>query len=273
MMQLSIKYIGLLLLIAGGLFIFKLLMSSPSNQKKWKPQYQVLATVKEDSGNIHIKNLRDFSYHKNGRIEDQKYLDKSYKLEDLKSTWFGISHFAGYGMAHVFLSFEFTNQQYLVVSIEARLTVNDANYQPVKGLFRQYTKAVVLATEQDVIGLRTHIRGENVYLYQLELSASQQRKLLLSNLTMAQNLTSEPDFYNTFMDNCMTGLLAQTNRFSNWTSWLDYRIILPGYADRLGYDIGLIDNSKTLTEIRRKAFIDPAGMSLDDADFSVKIRQ
>ena len=269
----TLKIISLLVLFALFLFFIMLLMTSPSNQKKWKQQYQVLPSVNETSGNIQVKNIRDFQYAKNGQIQQKNYLEKNYKLEDLTSTWFGISHFAELGMAHVFLSFEFSDQQYLVVSIEARLTESDVNYQPVKGLFRQYTKTVVLSTERDVIGLRTHIRGEKVYLYKLQLSRARQNKLLLKYLTLTQKLTTEPAFYNTFMDNCMTGLLAQTNRFRSWTSWLDYRIMLPGYSDRLGYEMGLIENSEVIEKVREKAFIDPSSISLEDPLYSIKIRQ
>ena len=273
MIQFPLQYIGLLVLFTGFLFVLKLLVVSPSNNKKWKLQYQLLPTIKEESNSIFIKNIRDFRYAKDGSIVQKKYLEKSYKLEDLKSTWFGISHFAGYGMAHVFLSFEFSDQQYLVASIEARLTKSDINYHPVKGLFRQYTKTVVLATEQDVIGLRTHIRSETVYLYKFQLSQSQQSRLLLKYLAMTQKLTTEPAFYNTFMDNCITGLLAQTNRFRSWISWLDYRIILPGYSDRLGHEMGLIENSEVLAKVREKAFINPSSIALEDPLFSLKIRQ
>jgi hypothetical protein len=269
----KIKTISLFLLFLGLVFIINLMMKSPSNQRKWQEQYQILPSVGVTAETIQISHLRDFRFDKSGRVLEKRYLDKSYQLEDLKSTWAGISHFGGPGLAHVFMSFEFSDSRYLVVSIEARLTVDDVSYQPFSGLFRRYTKTVVLATEQDVIGLRTHIRGEKVYLYKLRLSQLQQVSLLLDFLNVAQTLRTEPEFYNTLLDNCMTGLLARTERFRSWVSWLDYRIMLPGYSDRLGYDMGLIDNSEPLQKVRGRALINPSNIELEDRLFSIKIRQ
>ena len=71
----------------------------------------------------------------------------------------------------------------------------------------------------------------------------------------------------------MTGLLAQSEKFRSWTSWLDYRIMLPGYSDRLGYELGLINNSDALEATRKKALINPLKTELEDPLFSIKIRQ
>jgi hypothetical protein len=106
------------------------------------------------------------------------------------------------------LSFEFKEDQFLAVSIEARLRKDDVDsYDPIKGLFRGDTKTIVLATAQDVIGLGIHIRGKPFYLYKLEFPELYSKPLLLNFLREAQALNTRPT--------------------------LDIRILLPGNSDEM----------------------------------------
>jgi len=136
-----------------------------------------------------------------------------------------------------------------------------------------YNKTVILATEQDVIGLRTHIRGEPLYLYKLDVPELYTKPLLLNFLREAQVLTRRPTFYNTIVDNCMTGLLAQSDQLRNVWSWLDTRILLPGNSDEIAYELGYIDTSQSFTKVRGDALIDPQSVPLNDTNFSQKIRR
>ena len=246
---------------------------SPSNDKPWQTQFQRLPTIELDGDTLRVNNLRDFSYNADDTIAEARYLDQQYQLSQFKQAWFGLSHFGKNGMAHVFLSFEFSGNQFLVVSIEARLEEKHIDgYDPIKGLFRGYMKTVVLATERDVIGLRTHVRGEAVYLHKLLVPELYTKPLLLNFLREAQVLTRKPTFYNTLIDNCMTGLLAQSDQFRSFFSWLDMRIILPGNSDEIAYELAYIDTAKPFEKVREAALVDPALTTIDDADFSMKIR-
>lgn len=222
---------------------------------------------------IRVKNVRDFRYRADDVVAKVRYVDQRYQLSELEGAWYGVSHFGENGLAHVFLSFEFTDNTFLVVSIEARLEEQDVSgYNPIKGLFRRYTKTVVLATEQDVIGLRSHVRGEPVYLYNLEIPKLYSAALLINFLREAQSLTTKPEFYNTLVDNCMTGLLAQSDQFRSVMSWLDVRILLPGYSDEMAYDLAYIDTDQPFEKVRQAALIDPSITEVEDRDFSKKIR-
>jgi hypothetical protein len=217
--------------------------------------------------------VRDYRYNEDDTIAEARYLNESYQLSEFKNLWFALSHFGDNGLAHVFLSFEFTGNKYLVVSIEARLEEKHIEgYNPIKGLFRGYTKTIVLATEQDVIGLRTHIRGEPVYLHKLDVPELYTKPLLLNFLREAQVLNTKPTFYNTLIDNCITGLLAQSDQFRSMVSWLDLRIFLPGNSDEIAYELGYIDNTKPFKKVRERALIDPSVTEIEDSDFSHKIR-
>jgi len=268
------KIIGLLILVLMLLLMSFLIFSTPSNDADWQTQFQVLPTVALEKDTITVKNVRDFRYNDDDTIAEIRYLDQRYRLSEFVDAWYGISHFGDNGLAHVLMSFEFSGDKFLVVSIEARLENKHVKgYNPLKGLFRSYAKTIVLATEQDVIGLRTHIRGERFYLYKLDVPELYTKPLLLNFLREAQVLTRKPTFYNTFIDNCMTGLLAQSDQFRNISSWLDRRFLLPGNSDKIAHELGYIDNSLSIVEMRKKALVNPQGSKIDDADFSRRIRQ
>lgn len=267
------KKIFLLILIVFGLWLIYLASKSPTNDANWKTPVEVLPTIKLEGDTIHINNMRDFRYNNDGTIAEANYLNETYKLSEFKQAWYGLSHFGKYGLAHVFLSFEFTNQKYLVVSIEARLEDRHVDgYDPIDGLFRAYTKTIVLATERDVIGLRTHIRREPMYIHKLDVPELYTKPLLLNFLREAQVLTRKPTFYNTLTDNCLTGLLAQSDQFRSVFSWLDSRIILPGNSDEIAYELGYIDNTESFDKVRKAALVNPKLSNIDDANFSQLIR-
>ncbi len=267
------KNMFLLIIFFIGLGAIFLALKSPSNQANWQTQFKTLPSVKLEGDTIHIKNLRDFRYNKDATIREARYLEQTYQLSEFKNAWYGISHFGKNGLAHVFMSFEFSDGKFLAVSIEARLEEEHINgYSPIKGLFRGYTKTIVLATEQDVIGLRTHIRSEPLYLYKLDVPELYTKPLLLNFLREAEVLNRKPTFYNTLIDNCMTGLLAQSDQFRKLSSWLDMRIILPGNSDQIAYELDYIDTSKPFDKVRTNALVDASTVDISDADFSLKIR-
>lgn len=268
------RKILLLILVAITLWIIFLALKTPRNDGDWQTQFQILPTIELSGDTIRIRNVRDFRYNGDDTIAEVRYLDQNYKLSEFRNAWYGISHFGDHGLAHVLISFEFRDEQFLVVSIEARLQQQDVDgYDPIKGLFRGYTKAIVLATEEDVIGLRTHIRGEPLYLYRLDLPELYTKPLLLNFLREAQALTAKPTFYNTFVDNCMTGLLAQSDHFRSFWSWLDLRIILPGNSDEIAYEMAYIDTSSPFTKVRSEALVNPKLTAIGNVDFSRKIRE
>ena len=260
----------------GFLFMFVAAASwyaslSPPEQGLWKPQFAVMPTVRVSGDELRIHNLRDFRYGADGKITDQRYLDQQFRLSELETVWFGLSHFGEHGLAHAFMSFGFSNGQYLAVSIEARQTVEQTHYSPVAGAFRRYTKFMVLATEQDIIGLRSHVRREKVLLYRLAVSPLQSHTLLMNFLRRAQSLSIEPDFYNTLTDNCLTGLMSEAGQYQDLHHWFDYRILLPGYADEMLLQDGLLASAGEIDVVREQARVS-AEAGPDDEGFSLRIR-
>lgn len=270
----SLKYLLFFFLLLITLLVIINLLRTPSNTGDWQKQFQVLPTIELNNDVISINNVRDFRWNADDTVLKAQYSNNSYNLSEFENVWYGISHFGKNGLAHVLLSFEFSDNKYLALSIEARLQDKDVNgYHPLKGLFGAYTKTIVLATEQDVIGLRTHVRGEPFYLYKLQIPELYTKALLLNFLRKAQALNIAPAFYNSIIDNCMTGLLAESHQFQSITSWMDRRILLPGNSDELAYELGFIQTDEPFDEIRRAALVEPGVTGLEDPDFSIKIRK
>lgn len=267
---LSTSLVAVTLLLA--VYVAWFATRAPSQDAQWLRQYQVHADIHLSGDTLYIRKLRDFRYDDGGSVTEARYVDRRYQLSSLKAVWFGLSHFSGYGLAHAFASFEFSDGQFLAVSIEARLRRDQEQYNPLLGALREYTKFVVLGTEEDIIGVRSHIRENSVYLYPLKGSSLQGHALLLNFLRRADNLSHTPDFYNTLTDNCLTGLLAESGRYNDLHHWLDYRILLPGYADEVLFDHGLIDTENHLAKTRLNARVSSA-ISPDEQYFSRKIRQ
>lgn len=266
-------WILILIILALGFYLSSL---NASNEGEWTPLQAQLPTIQITEQNntttYHINHVRDFRYAADQTITQNRYLTEIYALEDLQQVWLGISHFGGKGLAHTFLSFEFSGNRFLAASVEARLH-SEQHYNPVFGLFRQYAKMVVLATEQDVIGLRTHIRHEKVLLYPLRPNSDQQQFVFKSIMADAQAISQKADFYNTLLDNCATNLLKYDPDYRFYTSLLDYRLLLPGFSDEVAQEKGWIDANQSLLTLREQATINPENIDVSADNFSELVRQ
>jgi len=263
---------GLLLLV----LTVSLYLLVPTHEGRWAPAQAQLPLIEQisDGGgrSYRIQNLRDFRYAADGSIAEARYYNDQFAAQSVARVWLGISHFGPVGLAHVFLSFEFDDGRYLVASVEARLK-EDQYYSPVRGVLRQYHKIIVLGTEADIIGLRSHIRGERVLLYPLLLSAENRQFLFNAIVQDAAHLQQAPGFYNTLIDNCLSNLVKHDPGYRGWLSLTDYRLLLPGFSDGLAYERGWLYNGQPLEELREAARIDGARGSQSDPDFSQKIRR
>lgn len=263
---------GLLLVVILGAFLYWRALV-PTHEGEWQAlqarlpeaslhqgylsqtrEPQASADTSQTSDYIRLRGVRDFRYHPDGSIAEGRYLEGDYYLQDLKGVWLGISHFGEPGLAHTFLSFEFSEDNFLVASIEARLRP-EQSYHPLLGLVRQYPRLLVWGTEADIIGLRTHVRKERVLLYPLRLSPEQAQGLLVALTMETAELSKTPDFYNTLTDNCATGLLKFEPDYRWYASLMDYRILLPGFVDGLLLERGWIAAEGSLTDLRQRASV------------------
>ena len=245
---------------------------TPRHDRLWAAGQERLARVDFEGDQVRIHDFRFFRYRADGTVATPAYETRTFRIDDLASVWLGISHFGRFGMAHTFMSFGFKDGRYLAISIEARRE-KDEGYNPLAGLFRKYDLIHVVGDERDIVGVRSHIRNERVYLYRLNLSPWQAENLFVSMLTVVNEIYQSPRFYNTLMDNCLTGIVRYAKAIPFWQRWVDYRLILPGFFDEVAYGLGVLAGEGDLTDLQARALVPTDEYGPDDPAFSVKARR
>jgi hypothetical protein len=260
---------GILLLAYAGLRA----TTRPTHDRAWRPEQARLPVITTEGSRVHVRNVRDFTF-RSATDFTPAYRDRTYDLEKLDRVWFVLSPFNRNwrGPAHSFLSFGFSDGQYVSVSVEARREA-DETYSVWKGALRQYELMYVIGEERDIIGVRAVTQDDPVYLYPVRATPAQARALFKAMLRRAQRIEREPAFYNTFTNNCTTNILDPVNGLLENDIPLSVGIILPGYSDKLAFERGLIDTELPLKEARRRFQVnDRARAAIGEPDFSVRIR-
>jgi hypothetical protein len=88
-------------------------------------------------------------------------------------------------------------------------------------------------------------------------------------------LYREPEFYDSITNNCTSNIVQHINKLRpGRVNLYDPRVLLPGYADNLAYDLGLLDRSKPFEQLRQEAHINAvANRYSERKDFSELIRR
>jgi hypothetical protein len=87
-------------------------------------------------------------------------------------------------------------------------------------------------------------------------------------------LHAQPEFYQTFTNNCTLNLVRHVNQLVPGRIPPSWRIALPGYSDEVIHRLGLIDSTGTLAEVRSRYRInDKARAALTSPGFSRLIRE
>jgi hypothetical protein len=244
----------------------------PSNARDWIPNLARMPYAEFEGRLVRIHNIRNTSYVTSNDYAPA-YYDKTFDLDRLTSVWFIVEPFSNWGgAAHTFLSFGFEGPEYVTISVEARKEKGET-YDFLKGLLKRYELMYVVADERDAIGLRANYRGDDVYLYPIRAPREKMRELFVAMLTRANELREDPEFYNTLTSNCTSNIVRHVNMLAADRVPFSFRWMLPGYSDRLAYDLGLIDTDLPFEEARAGFRInEQARRFADSPDFSVRIR-
>src|SRR4029078_12220986 len=143
---------------------------------------------------------------------------------------------------------------YLVRSVEVRLEKGES-YSTAAGLLGQFELMYVVADEHDLFTVRPEFRNVEFLLYHTTATPAQARPLFLDVMKRVNQLHDHPEFYDTLRNNCTTNIVRHINTLVPGKVPNDYRVLLPGYADELAYELGLIDKSLPFAEVRRRARI------------------
>lgn len=257
-----------LLSIYVALFIF----SEPSNDRAWRIDQAVLPGAEFNDDQVTVKNIRNFRYTSETDFTVD-YYDKTYQISELNRVDYIVEPFAGFGAAHTFVSFGFSNGDYVAISVEARRQP-DEEYSPFSGILPSYELMYVIADERDVINLRARYRGNDVFLYPVIASQEDKTTLFIDMLDRANKLAREPEWYHTLFSSCSVNIARHVNRIAaNAIPW-DLRLIAPTNSDEIAYELGLIDTSITLEQARAKYKIKKSALTANNLDnFSTDIRR
>jgi hypothetical protein len=246
---------------------------APSNDRDWKPEVAVMPYATTDGDRVTLHNIRDFAYRSETDFTPH-YYDKTFDLRKLQSVDLIASYWAGPAIAHIFLSFGFGPNDYVAISIERR-DERSEGYSAIKGLFKQYELFYVVADERDVIRVRTNFRRdppEQVYMYRLNGSAENGRRVFREYLREINSLREHPEFYNTLTTNC-TGNIWLHARINPGHVPYSWKILASGYVPEYLYEQGRLDTRLPFAELQRRGHINALARKADDApDFSERIR-
>ena len=130
----------------------------------------------------------------------------------------------------------------------------------------------MVGEERDLVGVRTNHRGEPVYLYRLNTSADDARRLLLVYLTRINELADRPEWYHLLTNSCTINIVRYANAAGR-AGRFDVRHLLNGLIDSYLYHSGRVDTTLPFDELRRRSLINEAAQAADGAsDFSQRIR-
>ena len=243
---------------------------APSHDRPWRPEVAVMPRAIIAGDRIRITGVRNFDYRTRNDFTVQ-YEEREIELSHLTGIDFYISYFAEGPIGHTFLSFLFDNAPPLSISIETRPEVGEG-FAPVASLFKQFELIYVVGEERDIVGVRTNYRREAVYLYRLNTSADDARRLLMIYLKRINQLAETPEWYHLLSNSCTINIIRYANAAGR-VGRLDFRHILNGLIDGYLYASGRLDTRLPFDELRRRSLINEAAQAADAGpDFSERIR-
>ena len=244
----------------------------PSHDRLWRPDVAVMPRAVIDGDRVRIMGVRNFEYRS---VTDftPRYETREVLLSHLTGVDLYISYWMPGPIGHTFVSFTFDNAPPLSISIEARPESHEG-YAPVASLFKQFELIYVVGDERDIVGVRTSFRGEDVHLFHVATSPRFARARFGAYLERINELADRPEFYHLLSNSCTVNIVRYARNVGDGDGRPDFRHYLNGLFDSFLYDIGLIDTTLPLGELRRRSWINEAARTADHApDFSERIRQ
>ena len=245
----------------------------PLAERDWATDHARVIRTESFPDRVRIHDLRDFDWSA-PEGSQENYRTEDFHLADVRRVWFVLAPFAERwrGLAHSFMSFEFTDDRFLAVSVEARRETGE-NYSLMRGIWRGFETTYVVGTERDLIGQRA-IRGDTLFLYPSVATPEQAQALFVDMMSRAESLGQEPEWYHTFLNNCTTALRDHVNRIASDPLPWGWGILMPGYSDALALGHGLLDTDLDIEGARERFRVDSlAREAVNDGDgFGRKIR-
>jgi hypothetical protein len=264
------RWVLLILVVAGGLAWVSI---EPTHDRTWLVEQSVLPSAEFDGSIVRLRGVRNNVYSTRQDFTPA-WTDRTVDLDRLNSAWFVLTPFSTSwrGPAHSFVTFGFSDSQFVAISVEARREPWEA-YGVLAGLFRRYELIYVVGDERDLIGQRAAYDSSDVYLYPIRATPERIRAVFVEMLARVNQLNERPEFYNTLTNNCTSNLIRHVNQVTPGRVPAGWKTIVPGYSDEVAHQLGLIDTELSVAQARARYRInDKARRFIGDSLFSLRIR-
>jgi hypothetical protein len=202
--RMSLAFAGLFL----GVLVWWILIPA-SHDRPWQPKVAVMPRAIIDGDRVRITGVRNFEY----RSRDDftvRYEEREVSVSYLTAVDFFLSYWRVGPVAHTFVSFVFDNAPPLSISIETRPEVGEG-YAPIASLFKQFELIYVVGDERDIVRVRTNYRDEEVFLYRIQTSPENARRLFLIYLDRINELADRAEWYHLLTDSCTVNIVRYAN--------------------------------------------------------------
>jgi len=243
----------------------------PSNDHIWADDVAQMTSGIVADQHVTLHNVRNFDWRSDSDYT-QRWETRHYELDKLRSVDMIMSYWSGPTIAHMLVSFGFENADYVVFSVEIRPRKGE-RFSEIGGFFKEFGLSIIAADERDVIRVRTNVRGEDDYLYRIQMPVSAMRSLFLAYIDQANGLVHVPRFYNTVTANCTTLVYHMMKRIVSYLP-LNYSLLLTGYLPEYVYRIGGLDSHYSFAELRERGRITERAKAADRSEsLSTDIRR
>jgi len=243
----------------------------PTHDSVWSDDVARMTRGTIAGDHVTLENVRNFDWRTQSDYTP-RWETRGYDLGALTSVDMIMSYWRGPAIAHMLISFGFTDGSHVAFSVEIRRRKTQT-FSEIGGFFKEFELSIIAADERDVIRLRTNVRGEDVYLYRMRLPPSAMRLLFLGYVGEANRLVNSPRFYNTITVNCTTLVYQMMRRIVGHLP-LDYRLLFSGYMPEYVYDVGGLTQGLPLEELRTLGRITERARESDRSpSFSADVRR
>ena len=267
-------YFWLILLIALLLFIA---FRRPKQNRAWCPEHSKTARVEIKGDDVKIYNFVRAKYK--GPLDPEKVSHETFEfnLNQLKGLAILLEEFPvkigefTFTPAHLFLSFELDDGRVFSISVAGRRLRNEKiTFKRILPHYKEIFYKVI--DEKDTIVERAYFEKDPIFVFPLEASKEQIKKVFLDMAKKINKLDKRPEWFDTFSKNCTSEAVRHLRRAGFPFPKFSLRYIFTNSFEKLLFEKGFLEvkdesqirNIYDLTEfiIKHK----------DDKNLSVKLR-